>query len=223
MAKPRLFVDADGTLAQWRNISIPLTELDDAESAAKKLFDILQTPGYFYSLNPNENVVQAVRRLVQSGNVEVFVCTCYPPDGEHSSPKAEKNAWFDKYISEIDESHRIFVPYGECKADYIPGGVKENDYLLDDKTTNLEEFKAAGGKGIKLLNGVNHSNGTWKSSRLSYANPPEHIAFMLELVVCKQVQRYESKPTPVTEIFDYESFPFESYAREVYNQNTKEM
>ena len=77
--------------------------------------------------------------------------------------KDEKNYWLDKYLPEIDQAHRIFTVVGRKKTDYIPGGVQPTDILLDDYNKNLEAWEAAGGIGIKLLNGLN-TRKTWKGT-----------------------------------------------------------
>lgn len=220
--KPRLFVDSDGTLAEWRNISLRLTDEDDAEAAAKKLFDILQTPGYFYSLQPNQNVVDAVRELALNDKYEVFILTCYPTDGERSSPRKEKDLWFDKYLPEVDEKHRIYVPYGECKTHYIPNGLSCNDVLLDDKTSNLRDFVIGGGRGLKLLNNINSSNGSWQGSRLSYLRGGHSMAEAISVVLESYDLIRDAKPPRNTTHFDYEHFDFGRYFEEIAGSLTTE-
>ena len=51
---PRLFVDMDGTIAEWRNLSINVTAEEEAKSMMieQKLNEILYSPDYFLSLAP---------------------------------------------------------------------------------------------------------------------------------------------------------------------------
>lgn len=57
------------------------------------------------------------------------------------------------------------VPYGRNKAEYLKENyspITNQDYLLDDYTKNLIEWKEYGGIGIKYFNGINHTHATWK-------------------------------------------------------------
>lgn len=135
--KQRIFIDMDGTLCEWRYACIE-------EVAAK---------GYFLSLAPQQKVVDAVRKIIKTGKYEVAVLSSVFND-DHSIQ--EKNAWLDEYLPEIKT--RIYVPYGEKKKDYISCPVK-SDVLLDDFSKNLHEWH---GIGIKVLNGINGTKGTWK-------------------------------------------------------------
>ena len=48
MEKGRLFVDMDGTLAEWRTISV---------SSEEEQYRILKVHEYYRTLNPNNNLV----------------------------------------------------------------------------------------------------------------------------------------------------------------------
>ena len=52
--KGRLFVDMDGTLAEWQS---------PVASSEEQLYRILKSRGYFRNLRPHTNVVEAVRKL----------------------------------------------------------------------------------------------------------------------------------------------------------------
>ena len=187
--RSRLFVDMDGTLAQWRNITIEIPDSENASptAIAEALDEVLYLPGYYADLLPHTHVVDAVNAIIESGVVEVFVMSCCKPDkempdGSVISPRADKNAWVSKFLPKLDEAHRIFVPDGEDKSEYVPGGIREDDHLLDDYTHNLELW-AKRGRGIKLLNQVNSSKGTWGGSSVSYMAPSEEIALdVLEII-----------------------------------------
>lgn len=137
----RYFVDMDGTLAVY----------PDKEEAW------WEVPGIFKYLTPQDKVIKAVKRLIENGQ-EVYILSAY--NANFPNTKAEKDHWLDKYLPEIDEVHRIYTVVGQKKTDYVPGGVKIDDVLLDDYNKNLEAWAAVGGTGIKLLNGLNNRN-TW--------------------------------------------------------------
>lgn len=188
--KNRLFVDMDGTLAEWRNIQITINSSEETyedilQHKLQKLDEVLYLPGYFRTLRPNVAVVNAIKEIIKDNNIEVFSLSCVKDDRDEVSPLKEKNGWLDDYLPEIDKDHRIFVPDGEDKTEYIPGGISKNDYILDDYTKNLVDWEKVSGPGnaIKLLNNVNESNGSWQGNSVSYANESKVIASTIENIV----------------------------------------
>ena len=162
--KKRLFVDMDGTLAEWRNIELKIECEEDRLLVFKKMQDLLLKKDYFLSLKPHQEVVDAIRDLTHIFDVYIISCVIETAD---KRPLYEKKEWLNKYLPEIDSKHMIFVPDGKDKTEYIPLGVCDTDILIDDYSKNLNEFKKAGGIGLKLLNGINAKNGTWKGSSIS--------------------------------------------------------
>ena len=198
MNKPRLFVDMDGTLAEFKKIHIDVNELEDIQTAKERLQEILRAPGYFRSLAPQTNVVEAVRHLAEGGEIEVFIITCYL---EHCSALYEKNEWLDKYLPVIDKEHRIFVPDGKNKSCYVPGNVNKNDFLLDDYTYNLCDWSVFG-TGIKLLNGINSTKGSWQDSALSYDRTPEELTNAIMDIVNHRTIIIDARPQDKFDILE---------------------
>lgn len=158
-AKKRLFVDMDGTMAVW--------------NPTKKLEELYEE-GYFKNLKPYEEVVEAVRYLVQNEpGIEVFVLSAYLSDSQYAL--AEKNEWLNTYLPEIDMQHRCFCHCGTDKSLAVPGGIRTTDHLLDDYTINLNDW-CPPGVGLKLLNGINDTHKSWKGDRISRLQPAEDIA-----------------------------------------------
>lgn len=157
--KQRLFVDMDGTLAVFQKV-------DTLETLYEK--------GYFENLNPIPNTIQAVKEILREHpDVEVYILSAHLADSPYAL--REKNAWLDKYLPEIDDAHRIFPPCGEDKKAYLPGGIRNTDFLLDDYTHNLLLWEPPA-RGIKLLNGINHTRGTWEKDRLWYEKDAHVLA-----------------------------------------------
>lgn len=158
-AEKRLFVDMDGTLAVYK----PCNTLE-------KLYE----KGYFADLEPMDNVLEGVRAYKKENpDVDVFILSAYLSDSRYTLQ--EKNEWLDYYLPEIDRPYRIFTECGQDKSMYIPGGIRENDCLLDDYSVNLFQWERAGGKGIKLMNGINGTKGKWRGERVSADKSPEKI------------------------------------------------
>ena len=154
----RLYVDMDGVLAVFNN------QIESEE--------VLYQEGYYRDLPPQENVVEAVRRLTTNPEIEVFILSAVLP-----SPYAEKekNEWLDRFLPEIDQAHRLFVPCGEDKGAYIGHELGDDDLLLDDYSKNLHAW-CPPGRAIKLRNDINGRFGTWKGATVHYMEPPSSIA-----------------------------------------------
>lgn len=153
--KHRIFFDMDGTLAVFRKLST---------------FETLLEPGYFENLSPIQNVVNAAKELIQRDDVEVFILSSYLT--ESSTALTEKNVWLNKHLPEIDEMHRIFVPCGDSKADYVPDQ-QPDDVLIDDYYVNLQAWH---GVAVKLYNGINGTSGrVWNGAYTNYQSAPSDI------------------------------------------------
>ena len=149
----RLFVDMDGTLAEFKVVD-----------TLEKLYE----ENYFLRLRPQQNVVDAVRDIVlHEPDIEVYTLSAVLSDSKYALP--EKNAWLDIYLPEIDYEHRIYLPCGEDKSEHIKnnyGGISQTDFLLDDYSKNLHSWEPPA-RGIKLMNGINGKNGSWQNERIS--------------------------------------------------------
>lgn len=205
--KVRLLVDMDGTAAVFKSVDT---------------LETLYEQGYFLNLEPNENVVAAIKQLVNEyPEIEVFIMSSVLSDSKYALD--EKNAWLDKYLPEIDASHRIFPPCGENKLDYVPGGILVTDHLLDDYTHNLTLWEPPA-KAIKLLNGINHTNGTWNGNMIRYDKSPDEIVQSVVdiLVNQKLVQdlRPQDEPDYIRDMIDEIKAQQENTLNEIQNINS---
>lgn len=158
----RIFIDMDGTLAEWKNV---------------KSNDELYQKGYYETLKPNKYILNETKKLIEEGK-DIFILSSFLSDSNYAL--SEKNKWLDKYLPELSSDKRIFVPYGEIKYKYIPNEITVNDYLIDDYTKNLLDWKTAGGTAIKFLNGINHIKGVWQGLLLK---EDENISKNMELLL----------------------------------------
>lgn len=207
--KQRLFVDMDGTLATFK----PIQKLET-----------LYEKNYFLNLEPQMNVINAVQTILSSHpDIEVYILSAVLTDSEFALE--EKNAWLDQYLPEIDPQHRIFPPCGRDKKEFLPDSIKENDFLLDDYTNNLTLWEPPA-RGIKLLNDINHTKGTWSNDRISFSRPGEDLA--KHIVDIMQKDLHVTDLSPRQEMFFeklayYENkgfvFPFKEEYHEKYLRN----
>ena len=161
--KFKLFVDLDGTAAEFKNVS---------------QIEQLYEPGYFYNLKPNMNVINAVKEIIKNRKscVEVYILSAYLSDSKYALD--EKKMWCDKYFPEIDDEHRLFPTCGEDKTQYIAkkfGKINEQYFLLDDYSKNLHSWEPPA-RGIKIMNGINGTQGTWQGNSLSLERESEDLA-----------------------------------------------
>lgn len=177
MEKLRLFVDMDGTLNKFKSVDT---------------LETLYEEGYFRNLRPNEKVLQAVKNIIYIyPEIEVYVMSAVFTDSKYAL--AEKNEWLDKYLPQIDQEHRIFPPCGKNKLEYVPGGIRPTDHLLDDYTKNLVLWEPPA-KGIKLLNGINHTNETWQGSMLRFDKSADLFAEDIVKIMKEKAVIHDTKP-----------------------------
>ena len=196
--KKRLYVDIDGTLAEF------------------KVVDTLETlyeQGYFLNLKPNENVVEAIKLIVaENDDIEVFIMSSILSDSRYALD--EKNAWLNKYLPEIDKEHRIFPPCGRDKKEYVSDGIKQDDFLLDDYSHNLTLWEPPG-RGIKIMNGINGTKGSWISDKISIEKSGEEIANNIINIVHGVCHYYDESFNNKTEYWKVEDvyLTHDGYAR----------
>lgn len=143
----RVYVDMDGTLAVFQ----PCDTLE-------KLYE----RSYFRNLAPQEEILNAVKKLIADPELDVYVLSAVLSDSEYAL--SEKNEWLDEFLPELDASHRVFTPCGDDKTKYID--LQPSDLLLDDYTHNLLDWEPPG-VGVKILNGINHINETWTGNAVN--------------------------------------------------------
>ncbi len=137
----RFYFDMDGVLAKWRNVSI--------EETYQK--------GYFAKLTPEFCIVDAVRAIYDMG-YDVSILSAVYQDGHSVN---DKISWLKE--NGLGGIPGIFVPYGEKKADYLKKSPGSISVLVDDFSKNLREWVDTGDNfiGIKFMNGINGTKGTW--------------------------------------------------------------
>ena len=146
-----IFVDMDGVVAVWDDIAT---------------VEETKVPGYWLK----RELATAGKRLIDLFmKEEIPFCFLSSTWGVWSA--LEKDYWLTHRFGE--EVPRIFLPCGENKAEYI--GNRSGCILIDDYTKNLEAWEKSGNRGIKFMNEVNGSNGSWKGKRIEEDMTDEQI------------------------------------------------
>lgn len=194
----RIFVDMDGTLAKWNNVA----------------FEDLYKQGYYRNLQPDKAIIDEIKLFIEMG-FDVYVLSAYLPDVKdektgnvltQSYALEEKTEWIKEYLPELEKNNAIFVPYGTNKAEYLKENyspIYSSDYLLDDYTKNLDEWKSYGGTGIKYRNGINGTKGTWKGLSVEY-NEPNLLAVVPEAnKIAKQINnKYDAHIDTIQDMYN---------------------
>lgn len=170
MRKKILCLDMDGVLAIW----------DDYYTS----FEAMTQPGFYRSLQPCTQLVCAIKAFIAkySGQVEVHILSAAFTE----AAIGEKNEWLDAYLPEIPNEFRHFVRVGENKAEVFADSNMADITLLDDYTRNLRQWKEAGGRGIKLLNGENNVSGKWLGDYVYYKTELNTLVSTLFALVMKE-------------------------------------
>ena len=160
-----LFVDMDGTLAEFRT-----------DASFKDLYE----EGYFFNLRPHENVIEGLKIFKENNpDVVISVLSCVLED----RPKAaeEKVEWLKKYCPFLMNS-MYFVPCGTDKSVFT--GKRGENFLLDDHSPNLLKFENGGNNhGIKLLNGINGQGIKWHGKTIQSDLDAKRFAKELETII----------------------------------------
>lgn len=83
--KIRLYLDMDGTLAEFKRVSSE---------------DELYMAGFFQNLKPHTNVLDGVCDLRQKNpHIEIYTLSAFLSNSKHALK--EKNIWLDTYLPEI--------------------------------------------------------------------------------------------------------------------------
>ena len=161
-----IYLDIDGVLAVWlKGMPLPIVRSD----------------GYCMNLPPTELMYWIRDHVINNRRYRFRTMSAYFDD---TTALRDKNIWLDRYLPMIERKDRIFVPCGGPTKAYavekhIGRRLDKRDILIDDFSVNLIEWQNAGGTGIKYLNGVNGTKGSWKGPKSS---DPEEMFKIIAMI-----------------------------------------
>lgn len=164
--KVNIFVDMDGVLAE------------QSHDLVKYMYD----KDFFLNLPAVHSVINVIKKLISSNQYNVYILSSVI-DSPYSI--IEKGLWLDKYLPEVPKNRRLFVPYGTSKASYVKSKMKtENciNVVIDDFTVNLVEWEIDNAIGIKVLNNINNTKGTWVNNGGFYINAYHNVQDNVEII-----------------------------------------
>lgn len=150
----RYYFDMDGTLAKY----------DRAVYCGNP--PLFEDPNNHYFLQCKPDIVmlkvfsQYVRRAMSGDGTEVAILSSMMPGSVGRVHWHDKQLWLRRHLSQQVAAHTLLFPVvGESKAiaaERLKGApLTKQDILIDDYNPNLEEWRTAGGRAIKYINGVN--------------------------------------------------------------------
>jgi len=98
-----------------------------------KAFEIINSPGFFGSLEPIEGAIETIEKLVNDDKYELFIISS--PSNEYSV--YEKYKWIMRYLPFFDVRNLILVGN---KGDLLSRLDGENSILLDDCPEYISKF-----------------------------------------------------------------------------------
>lgn len=181
MQKKRFHFDMDGVVARFHDSIL------DVDGCVQ--IELMYEEDFFRKLSPFQNMIDAIKLFVERHpEVEVYALSAAQL-GDPPGFVRQKDEWLNEFLPEIDKEHRIYPECGVAKSSYIPGGLSDTDYLLDDFNKNLNEWIRDGGKAIKCKNNINHKGtgkyggdvgNLWTGDMVSNLDSPEEILRQLE-------------------------------------------
>lgn len=164
---PVICFDMDGVLAEWSTV-------DSKEDTLR--------PGYFRTRPADEKAVALLKFLEAAGFQVVILSAVYVT----GTAVLDKIIWLFQHG--LGFVPRVFVPCDLAhKSEFIITDAPK--ILIDDYSYNLHDWNEQGGIGIKFLNGINGTKGTWKGLTISPdTKPAELIAIINNLTKVKGVE-----------------------------------
>lgn len=143
---PTIYLDMDGVVADFDGYASKVLGLPVPEGRWPKEHwnDIIQNPRIYSLLEKTKEadaLVEYCRYLRDVHGWQLIFLTAVPKDNDVHWAFYDKVFWAQKYFPDIPVH---FGPFAKNKQDHC----YPSDILIDDKPSNITEWKDAGGYGI---------------------------------------------------------------------------
>lgn len=153
----KLYLDMDGVVADWRTNARRVLGSDSTDPQQRYSpadWDRLRSLGRIFRDLPlmagAEELVSVARLFRDDLGWELLFLTAIPHNNDVPWVFHDKIAWAGKYFPDIPVH---FGPYSEDKWRHCSTG----DILVDDRTDNCQQWRAAGGTAIKVDLTLDHA------------------------------------------------------------------
>jgi 5'(3')-deoxyribonucleotidase len=156
--KPTLYLDMDGVLADFNTAARELlgaTPAEEQQAAQRGRWPedqwkrLLDQPNFYLNLPKMplaDDLVELALRFKYNLDYEVRILTAIPKGNDMPEAFHDKIDWINHYYGQ--HGFRVhFGPYSHNKAAHCQSS---DDILVDDRTSNCEEWRKAGGVAIQV-------------------------------------------------------------------------
>jgi len=139
----------DGVVADWDTAAeeyLGMKKKSEDGRWGEQQWHRIRTHERFFSqlpLMPRATELVDLAREFRSQGWRLLFLTAVPRNNDHPWSFYDKMLWTQKYFPDIPVH---FGPYSEDKKDHC----KKGDILVDDRSSNIEEWRHRGGIGIKV-------------------------------------------------------------------------
>lgn len=159
--KPTLYLDMDGVLADFNAAATALLGATDAEE--NRAAQVGRWPDHqwrkiadqenFYLNLPKmplaDELVELAIRFRANLDYDVRILTAIPSGNDMPDAFHDKVDWINRYYGQ--HGFRVhFGPYSHDKARHCQGS---DDILVDDRTSNCDQWRSAGGTAVQVKPG----------------------------------------------------------------------
>lgn len=145
-----LYIDMDGVLADFAGFAETILGkiTGDGHKWQQGQWTILRDIPNLYRNLPKmpqaDDVINMARKFRDQLKWPVYILTAVPKGNDVPDAFHDKILWIQEHYPDMPVR---FGPYGHTKHEHC----KQNDILVDDRTTNCQEWLRAGGRAIKII------------------------------------------------------------------------
>jgi 5'(3')-deoxyribonucleotidase len=149
---PAIYIDMDGVVADWESLANTILgkKCPGYDRWPDDEWQRLREVEHFYRVLPKmpkaDEMMYLARKFRDHLGWELYMLTALPHDDSHPECTPDKISWMKEYYPDVEVK---FGPYSHDKWKHANTG----DVLVDDRTSNCDEWRAAGGTAIQVLDG----------------------------------------------------------------------